>query len=177
MNTVKPQSNEKPPQETFDFKAHKAIPTDIRIALYKSKIEEIELKLAVLRRSKEQNEPSYIIRKLVDVISNVVYLKNYLLIKKETLKEMNSKLDPGHTEKIAAVVEIRKREAVLIAEFESCLKKIGLYLYIFRLKKERLGQRYEIKVLPDHSMATNNSDDKELYYPKQIMNSVLTTRN
>lgn len=177
MSTTTPQSSKKQLQETFDFKAYKSIPVEIRIALYKSKIEELELKLAVLRRSKEQNEPTYIIRKLVDVISNVVYLKNYLLIKKETLKELNGQIDPEHSEKIATVVEVRKREALLIAEFEACLNKIGLFLYIFKLKKERLGHRYELKVLPDHSMVANTNDDKELYYPRQIMHQVLTTRN
>jgi hypothetical protein len=176
MTSTKP-TNEKPLQETIDFKAYKSVPAEIKIALYKSKIEELELKLAVLRRSKEQNEPTYISRKLVDVITNVVYLKNYLLIKKETLREMTTRIEPSLSAKADIVGEIRKRESQLIADYDACVKDRGLNLYIFKLKRERLGQRYEIKILPECTTVANDSEDKELYYPRLLVQKSLTTRN
>ncbi len=153
-------------RETFDFKACNSLPITIRTALYRSKMEEIELKLALLRRSKEQNEPVYIIKQLINLIGNVVHLKNYLLIKKEGLKEICSKLDPGQKEKLDEVADKKKREGLVISRIQDHLTKIGLHLFIYKFRKERLGQRFEIKLVPDKSMIVASSEEKDIYYPK-----------
>ena len=159
-----------PPKEdstadTVELGLFRSMPTSIRMAAYKSKIEELEIKLALLRRSKEHTEPASIIKKLVGLVTTFVHLKYYLILKKQNLRDQSE----GHEENVRQLKErllqARQAETLLIVKFEARLRKIDLKLFILRLRSIRFGQRYEVKVAPDRSLIEMYLTDKDVYYP------------
>ena len=151
--------------EPVELGLFRSLPTSIRVAAYKSKIEELEIKLALLRRAKEHTEPASIIKKLVGLVTTFVHLKYYLILKKQNLRDQFE----GHEENIRQLrerlLQARQTETLLIAEFEARLRKIDLKLFVLRLRNVRLGQRFEVKVAPDRSLIEIYLTDKEVYYP------------